>query len=69
MSTSNRRSFLSPPAVAGAWLSLPAGCNTRVYGANSRLGIANVGTGGGGWSDLLGVAASAGTSHRVVQYR
>ena len=58
MSTSNRRSFFKSAAVAGAALSLPALQYSRVYGANSRLGIASVGTGGKGWSDLLGVAAS-----------
>ena len=57
MSASNRRSFKSA-ALAGAALSLPALQYSRVYGANSRLGIASVGTGGKGWSDLLGVAAS-----------
>ncbi len=32
---------------------------SRVYGANEKLGIACVGTGGKGWSDLTGVAASS----------
>jgi len=55
----NRRSFLKSATFAGAAISLPAVQYSRVYGANSRLGIASVGTGGKGWSDLNGVAASA----------
>ena len=59
MSTSlNRRSFLKSTTIAGAAISLPAMQYSRVYGANSRLGIASIGTGGKGWSDLTGVAAS-----------
>ncbi|WP_153558723.1 Gfo/Idh/MocA family oxidoreductase [Roseimaritima sediminicola] len=54
----DRRSFLKTAAVAGTALALPALQYSRVYGANSRMGIASVGTGGKGWSDLLGVAAS-----------
>ncbi len=54
----NRRSFIKSASIAGAAISLPALQYSRVYGANSRLGIASVGTGGKGWSDLVGVAAS-----------
>jgi len=54
----NRRSFLKTTAIAGASISLSASQYSRVYGANSRLGIASIGTGGKGWSDLNGVAAS-----------
>ena len=53
-----RRSFLKSATMAGAAVSLNALQYSRVYGANSRLGIASVGTGGKGWSDLNGVAAS-----------
>ncbi|QEG38262.1 Gfo/Idh/MocA family protein [Roseimaritima ulvae] len=53
-----RRSFLKSAAIAGTAVALPALQYSRVYGANSRLGIASVGTGGKGWSDLNGVAAS-----------
>ncbi len=54
----NRRSFVKSAAIAGAAIALPALQYSRIYGANSRLGIASVGTGGKGWSDLTGVAAS-----------
>ncbi|GAA5508692.1 Gfo/Idh/MocA family oxidoreductase [Novipirellula caenicola] len=56
--TRNRRSFLKSTAIAGAAITLPAFQYSRVYGANDRLSIASVGTGGKGWSDLNGVAAS-----------
>ncbi|TWU16671.1 Gfo/Idh/MocA family protein [Allorhodopirellula heiligendammensis] len=55
---SNRRSFLRTATIAGTAISLNAASYSRVYGANSRLRIASVGTGGKGWSDLIGVAAS-----------
>lgn len=55
---SNRRSFFKSSAMAGTAIALPAFQYSRLYGANSRLGIASVGTGGKGWSDLLGVATS-----------
>jgi predicted dehydrogenase len=59
MSTfSSRRSFLKSATLAGAAISLSAVQYSRVFGANSRLGIASIGTGGKGWSDLNGVAAS-----------
>ncbi|MEO9589966.1 Gfo/Idh/MocA family protein [Rhodopirellula bahusiensis] len=54
----NRRSFMKSAAIAGSAITLPALQYSRVYGANDRLQIASVGTGGKGWSDLLGVAAS-----------
>lgn len=54
----SRRSFLKTTSLAGAAIGLSAAQYSRVYGANSRLGIASVGTGGKGWSDLTGVAAS-----------
>ncbi|TWT67200.1 Inositol 2-dehydrogenase [Allorhodopirellula solitaria] len=54
----NRRSFLRTTSIAGAAVGLNAASYSRVVGANSRLRIASVGTGGKGWSDLNGVAAS-----------
>src|SRR6186997_1188672 len=53
-----RRDFVRSLAVAGGALSLPAVNWGKVAGANSRLRVASVGTGGKGWSDLTGVAAS-----------
>jgi len=55
----SRRSFLQSATIAGAAISLSAVSYSRVYGANSRFSIASIGTGGKGWSDLNGVAASA----------
>jgi len=55
----SRRSFLRSAAFAGTAISLNALQYSRVYGANNRLGIASVGTGGKGWSDLTSVAASS----------
>jgi len=57
--TTFRREFLKGSLLAGSALTLPAIQYSRVLGANSRLGIASIGTGGKGWSDLTGVAASA----------
>ncbi len=54
----SRRRFLKQAAVAGAALSIPAASWSRVVGANDRLRIASVGTGGKGWSDLTATAAS-----------
>ncbi|MDE0864159.1 MAG: Gfo/Idh/MocA family oxidoreductase [Rubripirellula sp.] len=54
----HRRTFLKSVTAGGAALSLNALQYSRVLGANSRLGIASVGVGGKGWSDLNGVAAS-----------
>lgn len=53
-----RRRFLKHVAVAGASLSIPAASWSRVFGANDRLRIASIGTGGKGWSDLTATAAS-----------
>ena len=54
---SSRRAFLKHSLVAGA-ATWTAASWSRVYGANSRLRIASVGTGGKGWSDLTATAAS-----------
>ena len=54
----NRRSFLKSATTAGTAIGLSAVSYSRVYAANSRLSIASIGTGGKGWSDLNGVAAS-----------
>ena len=56
--TSNRRTFVQRSLLAGSALALPAAQYRRVWGANERLGIASIGTGGKGRSDLDGVAAS-----------
>jgi Oxidoreductase family, NAD-binding Rossmann fold/Oxidoreductase family, C-terminal alpha/beta domain len=53
-----RRRFLKQAAVAGAALSIPAASWSRVLGANDRLRVASIGTGGKGWSDLTATAAS-----------
>lgn len=53
-----RRTFVQSLAVAGSALALPAVSYARVLGANDRLHVASVGTGGKGQSDLNGVAAS-----------
>jgi predicted dehydrogenase len=42
----NRRNFLKATAAAGAALSLTAASASRVYGANERIGVAFLGTGG-----------------------
>lgn len=44
--TVNRRAFLATGAVAGAALSLPASSYARVAGANGKLNIGFLGTGG-----------------------
>jgi predicted dehydrogenase len=54
----SRRQFLRTVGIASAALALPAFSYSKALGANERLRIASVGTGGKGWSDLLGVAAS-----------
>lgn len=56
--TSNRRLFVKQLAVASSAIALPAASYSRVYGANERLSLASIGTGGKGQSDLDGVAAS-----------
>lgn len=53
-----RRSFLKSAVSGGGAIGLSAMQYSRVYGANRRMGIASVGVGGKGWSDLTGVAAS-----------
>ena len=59
MNQRNRRSFVKATLTAGAAMTLPALQYSRLYGANERLNIASIGTGGKGWSDLNGVAASS----------
>lgn len=54
----SRRQFVKTLGAAGAALAMPALSYGNVLRANERLRIASVGTGGKGWSDLLGVAAS-----------
>ena len=54
----SRRSILKGALVSGAAFSLSASSYSRVLGANSKLRVASVGTGGKGWGDLTGVAAS-----------
>jgi len=53
-----RRQFVQNVASAGGAVALSALSYSRVQGANDRLRIASIGTGGKGWSDLNGVAAS-----------
>ncbi len=55
---SSRRAFLKQSLIAGSSVAFTAASWNRVLGANEKLNIASVGTGGKGWSDLLGVAAS-----------
>ena len=55
---SSRRTFVKQLALGGSALALPALSYSRVYGANERLSLASIGTGGKGQSDLDGVAAS-----------
>lgn len=54
----DRRSFLKASAIMGAAGGFNALSWSRVFGANERLRVASIGTGGKGWSDLMGVAAS-----------
>lgn len=56
--TLSRRHFLAQTVVAGGALAFPAVSWSRVAGANSRLRVASIGTGGKGWSDLTATAAS-----------
>jgi predicted dehydrogenase len=53
-----RRDILRTSAMAGTALSLSALSYQRVMGANERLRVASIGTGGKGWSDLTSVAKS-----------
>ncbi len=57
-SIQTRRSFVRNVALAGSALALPAASYSRVYGANEKLNLGSIGTGGKGTSDLNGVAAS-----------
>ncbi len=57
-SNPSRRSFVKHLAIATSALTLPALSYSRVLGANERLNLAAIGTGGKGASDLGGVAAS-----------
>src|SRR5258708_5910925 len=57
-SRTTRRTFVKTLAAAGAGLVLPARSWARVAGANGRLNVVSVGTGGKGWSDLTATAAS-----------
>jgi len=54
----SRRQAIKTLGIASAAAALPAVSYSRVLGANERLCVASVGTGGKGWSDLVGVAAS-----------
>lgn len=54
----SRRDFLKRSAAAGAALSFTAVSWSRVYGANDKVRVASVGTGGKGWSDLMDTAKS-----------
>lgn len=54
----SRRNFIQSMTVAGSAIGITAASYNRIFGANERLRIASVGTGGKGWSDLTGVAAS-----------
>ena len=55
----NRRNFLKATAAAGAALSLTAASASRVYGANERIGVAFLGTGGRSQAHLDAVVAEA----------
>lgn len=55
---STRRAFIQRVGITGGAIAMSAASYSRVWGANERLRIASVGTGGKGWSDLMGVAAS-----------
>ncbi len=53
-----RRQFLKSTAFVGTSLACSAISYQRILGANERLRIASIGTGGKGWGDLNSVAAS-----------
>lgn len=55
---STRRQFLKQVAVVGGATAFSAASWSRVYGANERLQVASIGTGGKGWDDLNQVAKS-----------
>ncbi len=54
----SRRKFLKATGLTGAAIATSALSYSRVYGANEKLRIASIGTGGKGWSDLTATAAS-----------
>ncbi len=54
-----RRQFLKSSALFGTSLAFNAASYQRILGANERLRVASIGTGGKGWSDLISVAASS----------
>jgi predicted dehydrogenase len=54
----SRRTFVKTVLAAGTGALLPARSWARVAGANERLAVASIGTGGKGWSDLTATAAS-----------
>jgi len=54
----SRRTFVKSLAAAGALGSFSAVSYGRVAKAQEKLRVASIGTGGKGWSDLNGVAAS-----------
>ncbi|HEY5314512.1 MAG TPA: Gfo/Idh/MocA family oxidoreductase [Pirellulales bacterium] len=54
----SRRRFVQTLAAVSAAAPLSAGGWLRAAGANSRLRVASIGTGGKGWSDLTQVATS-----------
>ena len=51
----SRRRFLAQTGALAAWTAIGA---SKVFGANDRLRVASIGTGGKGWSDVTSVAAS-----------
>ena len=55
---STRRGFLKQSLVGGVAIGWTASSWSRVYGANERLNVASIGTGGKGWDDLTQVAKS-----------
>ncbi len=54
-----RRQFLKSSALVGTSLAFSAISYQRILGANERLRVASIGTGGKGWGDLTAVAASS----------
>ena len=54
----SRREFVRTLTAASSAMALSAASYSRVWGANEKLNLASVGTGGKGASDLSGVAAS-----------
>ena len=54
ISSIRRRAFLKSAAVAGAGVAFPMGVPRRVFGANERLNVAAIGSGGKGQVDIDG---------------